>query len=122
MTAMVVSGGHTNLYHVRSFGEFELLEKTRDDAAGEAFDKAAKMLGLGFPGGPIIDRLAAKGDPARVKFPRPIQTKGDGFSFSGLKTSLKYYLHRFGTLSPDHLADVAASYQQAIVDVEKYVA
>jgi N6-L-threonylcarbamoyladenine synthase len=118
LVALVVSGGHTHLYRMDSSGSFRQLGKTVDDAAGEAFDKGAKMLGLGFPGGPAIDRLAREGDPKAVRFPRPDPGKeGFDFSFSGLKTSLKYYLNRTGPLSDGQRADVAAAYQQAVVDI-----
>ena len=116
---LVVSGGHTMLVDVRGFGDYHLLGKTRDDAAGEAFDKGAKMLGLPYPGGPEIDRLAQSGDPAAFQFPRSMLESGNlEFSFSGLKTSLLYQLQR---LTPDErntrLADLCASFQAAIVDV-----
>ena len=105
------------MYLMKRDGEYRLLGKTLDDAAGEAFDKGAKMLGLGFPGGPLIDQLAQKGNPAAISFPRP-DPKRDSFdfSFSGLKTSLKYYLNRRNRLSLIELGDIAASYQQAIID------
>jgi N6-L-threonylcarbamoyladenine synthase len=116
--ALIVSGGHTHLYLVARIGEYRLLGKTRDDAAGEAFDKAAKMLGLGYPGGPIIDRMAVGGDPTAIRFPRPKADPGTfDFSFSGLKTSLKYHLERNGRPTPTQMADIAAGFQQAIVDV-----
>jgi len=117
--ALVVSGGHTHLYLVRSDGALQLLGKTLDDAAGEAFDKAAKILGLGYPGGPAIDRLARSGRATAVKFPRPYMGPGSlDFSFSGLKTALLYHWRDHGTPErPDAVADVAASYQEAIVDV-----
>ena len=90
---LVVSGGHTHLYLTTQSGHYELIGQTRDDAAGEAFDKAARMLGLEYPGGPVIDRLAKKGNPQAIPFPRPFINRGDlNFSFSGLKTSLLYYL------------------------------
>jgi N6-L-threonylcarbamoyladenine synthase len=116
---LVVSGGHTHLYLTRSVGVYQLVGHTLDDAAGEAFDKAAKMLGLGFPGGPALDRLAQSGNPAAIAFPRPY-LKNDtlDFSFSGIKTALLYYLRdldRSG--NPRLLADIAASYQEAIVEV-----
>ncbi len=118
---LVVSGGHTQLMLVEDGLRHTLLGKTRDDAAGEAFDKVAKLLGLGYPGGPVIDRLAQTGDPAFRAFPR---TRLDGydFSFSGLKTSVLYYLNRFdeagrAALLERHRADIAAAFQQAVVDV-----
>jgi N6-L-threonylcarbamoyladenine synthase len=116
---LVVSGGHTHLYLTRSPGAYQLLGHTLDDAAGEAFDKAAKMLGLDFPGGPALDRLARSGNPAAIPFPRPyLKNNSLDFSFSGIKTALLYYLRdldRSG--SPRPLADIAASYQEAIVEV-----
>jgi len=118
--ALVVSGGHTNLYYVPDQGPLKLLGQTVDDAAGEAFDKAAKMLGLSYPGGPAIDRISKTGNPKRVSFPRPsLGNDSLDVSFSGLKTSLRYYLERSGF--PDALEtntpDIAAAFQQAIVDV-----
>lgn len=118
--ALVVSGGHTNLYFVPARGPLKLLGQTIDDAAGEAFDKGAKMLGLPYPGGPAIDRVSKTGDPKRVNFPRPYLKKDSlNMSFSGLKTSLRYYLERSGFphVSGMNVPDVAASFQQAIVDV-----
>jgi N6-L-threonylcarbamoyladenine synthase len=118
MIALVVSGGHTNLYLMESFRQFTPLGRTLDDAAGEAFDKGAKMLGLGFPGGPVMDRVAKEGDPAAIAFPRPYSDRDNlDFSFSGLKTALRYYLEKQEEISPSHRADIAASFQQAIVDV-----
>lgn len=116
---LVVSGGHTHLYFVPRFQEYQLIGRSLDDAAGEAFDKGAKMLGLDFPGGPALDRLAQAGNPQSVRFPRPYLNRGGlNFSFSGLKTSLLYYLKGLKKdgqeFSP---ADVAAGYQEAIVDV-----
>src|SRR5205085_8612099 len=91
--ALIVSGGHTNLFFVPEEGKYKLVSRTRDDAAGEAFDKIAKMLGLGYPGGPVIERLARDGDPARIKFPRAKISDGrPDFSFSGLKTAVSYYI------------------------------
>ena len=114
----VISGGHTHLWYIPKLGDYKLLGKTRDDAAGEALDKGAKILGLGYPGGPIIDKLAKDGNPNFFHFPRPLTGKGYDFSFSGLKTSLVYYVKE---MEPErvksHLADIASSYQQAIVDV-----
>ncbi len=123
--ALVASGGHTEILHARAWGDYELLGATRDDAAGEAFDKVAKLLNLGFPGGPAIDRLAASGNPRAYDFPRAYLGLSDGdldVSFSGLKTAVKLFLER----SPDwdaanpsdrFVADVCASFQAALVDV-----
>jgi N6-L-threonylcarbamoyladenine synthase len=120
--ALIVSGGHTMLLHLRGAGDYTLLGATVDDAAGEAFDKGAKMLGLPYPGGPEIDKLAQSGDAKAYEFPRSMLDSGDfQFSFSGLKTSLLYQLPKLKTVGepwpPQVLADVCASYQQAIVDV-----
>jgi N6-L-threonylcarbamoyladenine synthase len=117
--ALVVSGGHTELVEVRGFGAYRWLGSTRDDAAGEAYDKVAKLLGLGFPGGPIIDRLAADGDPAALDLPRPmLQQPGLDFSFSGLKTAVALALAPHGPppYPAARVADVAASFQAAVVD------
>jgi N6-L-threonylcarbamoyladenine synthase len=115
--ALVVSGGHTTIYLVEGFRRFTILGQTRDDAAGEAFDKAAKLLDIGYPGGVVIDRLAKKGNPKALQFPRAMKNSLD-FSFSGLKTSLMMSLRkRCIPFSPEELPDVAASYQEAIVDV-----
>ncbi len=117
---LVVSGGHTHLFLSRSPGQYQLIGQTIDDAAGEAFDKGAKMLGLRYPGGPLIDQLAKTGSPNTVHFPRPYLNRGGlDFSFSGLKTALLYYLRdlrKDEAAAPD-LKDLAASYQEAIVDV-----
>ena len=122
---LTVSGGHTQLVVVREGFRHDVLGTTRDDAAGEAFDKVAKMLGLGYPGGPILDRLARDGDPAFQRFPRTRLENDRGpfdFSFSGLKTSVLYYLNRFDEAEraahlENHLPDIAASFQTAVVDV-----
>ena len=117
--ALIASGGHTSLYHVQTWDQTELLGRTLDDAAGEAFDKGAKMLGLGYPGGPLVDNLAKDGDPARQRFPKPYPTLSDlNFSFSGLKTALLYYLRDQEKAGRSYeVADVAAGYQRAIVEV-----
>jgi N6-L-threonylcarbamoyladenine synthase len=116
--ALIASGGHTNLYRVGAIGSYRLLGRTRDDAAGEAFDKAAKLLGLGYPGGPVIDRLAERGDPQWVRFPRGMSDRpGYEFSFSGLKTALVRHLERHGRPAAGALPHLAASFQAAIVDV-----
>jgi N6-L-threonylcarbamoyladenine synthase len=109
---LVVSGGHTALYLVKKFGSYEFLGGTRDDAAGEAFDKVAKILGLGYPGGPIVDRQAKEGNPTAVKFPKPKTDKYD-FSFSGLKTAAKQIVER----NPQPLPDLCASFQETVVDL-----
>jgi N6-L-threonylcarbamoyladenine synthase len=116
--ALLVSGGHTALYRVDGFSEMALLGQTRDDAAGEAFDKAAKLLGLGYPGGPVIDRLAASGRADAVPFPLPMASKKTlDFSFSGIKTALVRHLEREGAPSSEQaLADVCASFQAKIVE------
>ncbi len=113
---LVVSGGHTSLYAARGFGDYRLLGQTRDDAAGEAFDKGAKLLGLPYPGGVAIDRLAKEGDPAAIRFPRAIVKGADlDFSFSGLKTALLHHVRKHGVPEGQGLADLCASYQEAIV-------
>ncbi len=116
---LVVSGGHTHLVVVRDYGEYEILGYTRDDAAGEAFDKVARAIGLGYPGGPKIDKISREGNPDAVKFPR---AKVDGssydFSFSGLKSAVLNYLNTCEMKGIEiHTADVAASFQKAVVDV-----
>jgi N6-L-threonylcarbamoyladenine synthase len=115
--ALVVSGGHTHLYNSESPGTYRLLGCTRDDAAGEAFDKVAKILGLPYPGGPHIEQAALRGDPNAIPLPRPILGHGSlDFSFSGLKTAVIHCLDS-SPLSPQLVADIAASFQQAVVDV-----
>jgi N6-L-threonylcarbamoyladenine synthase len=118
---MVVSGGHTLLYDVRGVGDYVLLGATRDDAAGEAFDKGAKLLGLGYPGGPLVDKHAELGDPHKYDFPRGLlHDPSHDFSFSGVKTSLRYFLRdHYPDEKPSglDLANICASYQEAIVDV-----
>ncbi|WP_242372143.1 tRNA (adenosine(37)-N6)-threonylcarbamoyltransferase complex transferase subunit TsaD [Anaeromyxobacter sp. SG26] len=113
---LVVSGGHTSLYAAERFGAYRLLGQTRDDAAGEAFDKGAKLLGLPYPGGIAIDRLAREGDAHAIRFPKAI-VKGSelDFSFSGLKTSLLHHVKKHGVPEGRGLADLCASYQEAIV-------
>jgi N6-L-threonylcarbamoyladenine synthase len=123
--ALVVSGGHTALYHAPKALSYALVGQTRDDAAGEAFDKVAKLLGLGFPGGPIIERVARNGDPRAVSFPRAHMTdQTRDFSFSGIKTAVSLHAKRQGPLSPARVADVAASFQATVCRmlVEKTVA
>lgn len=117
--ALVVSGGHTSLVRVDDHGSVVELGATRDDAAGEAFDKGAKLLGLGYPGGVMIDKLAQAGDPRAVKFPKAMTAAATGaeFSFSGLKTSLLHHVRAHGLPEGQALADLCASYQAAIVEV-----
>jgi N6-L-threonylcarbamoyladenine synthase len=113
---LVVSGGHTSLYDARGPGDYRLLGRTRDDAAGEAFDKGAKLLGLPYPGGVAIDRLARDGDREAIRFPKAIVKGADlDFSFSGLKTALLHHVRRSGVPEGRALADLCASYQEAIV-------
>jgi len=113
---LVVSGGHTSLYKVEGWGRYALLGQTRDDAAGEAFDKVAKILGLPYPGGREIDALARQGNPAAIAFPRGLGRDGYQFSFSGLKTAVLRHVERCPNLEAAK-ADVAASFQEAVVDV-----
>jgi N6-L-threonylcarbamoyladenine synthase len=117
--ALLVSGGHTALYEVRSSADIEQLGQTRDDAAGEAFDKVAKLLGLGYPGGPLVDRLAAEGNPDAIAFPRPLLRHGSlDFSFAGLKTAVAQRVRETGLpQSERERADMCASFQRAVVDV-----
>ncbi len=123
--ALVVSGGHTHLYHVPAECTYRVLGRTRDDAAGEAFDKVAKLLDLGYPGGPVIEREAAGGDPAAIAFPRATLSDGSlDFSFSGLKTAVVHFLKGFGPgvrpagpHGPREIRDICASFQQAAVDM-----
>lgn len=118
--SLIVSGGHTMLVHVPEEFRHRVLGSTLDDAAGECFDKTAKLLGLPYPGGPVLDRWAAEGNPAAFDFPRPLlREPGDDFSFSGLKTSVRYYLrdHPHLAADPQGLRDLCASVQAAIVEV-----
>jgi N6-L-threonylcarbamoyladenine synthase len=116
--ALIVSGGHTMLLHVRGVGDYQLLGRTRDDAAGEAFDKVAKMLGLPYPGGPEIDRRAKSGRRDAYDFPRSMMERGSHeFSFSGLKTSVLYLLPKVDLTSEQVMADICASFQEAVVEV-----
>jgi N6-L-threonylcarbamoyladenine synthase len=115
--ALLASGGHTLLYLVRDFGDYRYLGGTRDDAAGEAYDKVAKMMGLGYPGGRVIDQLSKSGNPKAIHFPRARMKKGaHEFSFSGLKTAVWHYLKEQGDAGPPP-AEVAASFQEAVVDM-----
>lgn len=128
--SLIVSGGHTALYFAKNFGEYEELGRTRDDAAGEAYDKVAKVLNMGYPGGPIIDKISHGGNPHAVKFPRPYLPKSFDFSFSGLKTSVVNYMRdieRLGHFPKKKgkeigIADISASFQQAVIDVLVYKA
>ncbi len=121
--ALIVSGGHTCLYRVDGFGKYRELGRTRDDAAGEAYDKVSKLLGLGYPGGPVIDKLAHEGDPKFVDFPRAYLPESLDFSFSGLKTAVLHYLkgnppiRTSGKGGKGGFEDIAASFQAAVVDV-----
>jgi N6-L-threonylcarbamoyladenine synthase len=116
--ALLVSGGHTQLMRVDAVGQYAMLGETQDDAAGEAFDKTATLLGLGYPGGPALARLATEGDAKRFDFPRPMMASGDlNFSFSGLKTAVLTRIKAMGALDERARADLAASFQAAIVDV-----
>tara|TARA_Y100000768_G_scaffold240800_1_gene182419 strand:- start:482 stop:1471 length:990 start_codon:yes stop_codon:yes gene_type:complete len=115
---LLVSGGHTQIWSIKDLGNYLLLGETRDDAAGEAFDKGARILGLGYPGGPEIEKAANGGDPTKVNFPRSLISKESlEFSFSGLKTSLLYYMDKFIETELIKRKDVVASYQKAIIDV-----
>jgi N6-L-threonylcarbamoyladenine synthase len=115
---LVISGGHTALYRIAPEGPPRLLGETRDDAVGEAFDKVAALLGLPYPGGPAVSRVAASGDDAAVALPRPLRgTPGLDFSYSGLKTAVALEVQRRGELSPRDVADLAASFEAAAIDV-----
>ena len=115
---LIVSGGHTHLVEVKDYGEYEILGRTRDDASGEAFDKIARSMGLGYPGGPIVDRLAKEGNKNAIDFPRAYLDEGYDFSFSGLKSAVLNYINQCNmagkTIVPE---DVAASFQAAVIDV-----
>jgi len=116
--ALIVSGGHTELVLMKDHLKYEILGETRDDAAGEAFDKVAKLLNLSYPGGPLIEKLAQAGNPKAFEFPRPmIESKNYEFSFSGLKTAVRYLLESHPKAKKE---DVAASFQQAVIDVLKF--
>jgi len=116
--ALLASGGHTSIYYVTSHTGFEVVGQTRDDAAGEAFDKVAKMLGLGYPGGGVIDRLATQGDPEKIVFPRPFLDKSTfDFSFSGLKTAVRRYIEKNMEGYQEQIPDIAAGFQESVVDV-----
>src|ERR1700726_989332 len=115
--ALLVSGGHTQLMRVTDVGEYETLGETLDDAAGEAFDKTAKLLGLGYPGGPEVEKEAASGDPQRFALPRPMVGRPDAdFSLSGLKTALRLEAEKIAPLSDIDVADLCASFQLAVVE------
>ncbi len=115
----IISGGHTHLVHIKDYDSFEILGHTRDDAAGEAYDKVARVLGLTYPGGPQIDRLSKNGNPEAVKFPRVVLESGTfDFSFSGLKSAVLNYINKANMKGEDFKKeDIAASFQQAVVDV-----
>ena len=113
LVALVVSGGHTELWYVKNYGQYKVLGKTRDDAAGEAFDKVAKLLGLPYPGGPQVSAQALKGHRDAIAFPRPLLPGTWEFSFSGIKTAVSYYLRDHQTVS---VPDVCASFEEAMVD------
>ena len=116
---LIVSGGHTHLVHVRDYGEYEILGRTQDDAAGEAFDKVARAVGLGYPGGPKIDKAAKEGDPKAIAFPRGhVDGSEYDFSFSGLKSAVLNYLNHAEMKGEEiSVPDVAASFEEAVVDV-----
>ncbi len=116
---LVVSGGHTHLFHVKTYHEYEVLGRTRDDAAGEAFDKVARAIGLGYPGGPKIDKLSEKGDADAITFPRSYLEEGSyDFSFSGLKSAVLNYINQCKMKACDiNHADVAASFQASVIEV-----
>ncbi len=117
MAVLLVSGGHTMIVSMEGTGRYRILGQTVDDAAGEAYDKVARALGLGYPGGPVIDRIAKDGDPNSVVFPRPMLNEGLDFSFSGLKTAVMLEIRR----NPDRPAhDIAASFQEAVVETLVY--
>ena len=115
LVCLLVSGGHTQIWYIKNIFDYELLGDTRDDAAGEAFDKGARILGLGYPGGPVIEKIANRGNSNAIKFPRALMEKDNlEFSFSGLKTSLLYLVKKENSYK---IEDIVASYQNAILDV-----
>lgn len=116
---LVISGGHTHLVYVKDYGEYEILGKTRDDAVGEAFDKVARSIGLGYPGGPKVDKLAKEGNPKAINFPRAVVEGAPlDFSFSGLKSAVLNYINMCQMKGEDiNSADIAASFQASVVDV-----
>jgi len=114
LVVLLVSGGHTMIVEMQGHGQYRLIGQTVDDAAGEAFDKVARYLDLGYPGGPIVDQLATQGDPTAIKFPRPMLNDGYDFSFSGLKTAVINHVRKNPDVSAE---DVSASFQAAVVDV-----
>jgi len=115
LVCLLVSGGHTQIWYIKNIFDYELLGDTRDDAAGEAFDKGARILGLGYPGGPVIEKIANRGNSNAIKFPRALMEKDNlEFSFSGLKTSLLYFVKKEKSYN---IEDIVASYQNAILDV-----
>lgn len=115
---LIVSGGHTHLVEVKDYGKYEILGKTKDDASGEAFDKIARAMNLGYPGGPIIDKLAKKGNKKAIDFPRACMDEGYDFSFSGLKSAVLNYLNAKKMKNEEIIVeDVAASFQEAVVEV-----
>ncbi|MGW8301503.1 MAG: tRNA (adenosine(37)-N6)-threonylcarbamoyltransferase complex transferase subunit TsaD [Desulfobacterales bacterium] len=119
--ALLASGGHTGIYYVTSHTAIELMGQTRDDAAGEAFDKVAKLLGLGYPGGEVIDRLSKEGNPDKIAFTRPYLNKSDfDFSFSGIKTAVSLYVGKHQSDYKTRMADIAAGFQAAVVEVLVY--
>jgi len=119
--SLLASGGHTSIYYVKSHTETELIGQTRDDAAGEAFDKVSKAIGLGYPGGIVIDRLAKKGDPSKIVFPRSYLDKsGFDFSFSGIKTAVNRYIQTHADEYKNQIPDIFAGFQESVVDVLSY--
>lgn len=115
--SLMVSGGHTEIVLMRAIGDYEVLGSTRDDASGEAFDKVAKLLGLGYPGGPEISKWAERGNPEGIELPRPmLQEKNFDFSFSGLKTAVLRKVQEQGAISEAFVADMSASFQEAVVE------
>lgn len=118
VVCLTISGGHTDLLYFEELGRYKILGRTRDDAAGEAFDKTARVLGIGYPGGPAIEKISKKGDPQAIDFPRPTLDNNYDFSFSGLKTAVINYLHNKKQKNEKiNIPDVAASFQQAVIDI-----
>ena len=119
--ALLASGGHTGIYYVTSHTAIELMGQTRDDAAGEAFDKVAKLLGLGYPGGGVLDKLSKEGNPQKIAFTRPYLNKSDfDFSFSGIKTAVSLYVGKHQSDYKTRMADIAAGFQEAVIEVLAY--